>query len=111
MVETLFVQATSAISLHISHILFSVGFAADAVFFTLVPLMPLLLNKVNRLNESRPLEQLLGVQYYVDQQKYYTPIYIHGAQAALIVIFIISTVDIYFMMITQHGSSMFVVLG
>ena len=86
-------------------------FAANIGFYFLAPFIPLLLDKVNPLNETRPLEQLLEVQYYVDPEKYYIPIYIHGAQGALSVVFIILTVDVYFMMITQHACSMFVVLG
>ena len=73
--------------------------------------MPLLMDKLDPLNESRTIEQLLEVEYFVDPEKYFTPIYIHGIQASLTVVLIILTFDVYFLMITQHACSKFVVLG
>ncbi|XP_014212227.1 uncharacterized protein LOC106642064 [Copidosoma floridanum] len=79
--------------------------------FMIVPLLPKLLDYIFPLNESRPMRNLLEVQYYVDVDKYYVHIYFHGVQAAVLVILIILAIDSYFVMIIQHACGMFIVLG
>ena len=77
----------------------------------LEPLAPKLLDLLFPLNESRPLKNLLEVDYLIDMEKYYVSIYFHGMQAAVMVVFTIMTFDTYFVMIVQNSCCMFAVLG
>lgn len=81
------------------------------IIFELTPLFPIFLDKIIPLNESRPLETLLKVEYFVDHNEYYWPIYFHNVQAAAAVIFTTVAIDSYFVMIVQNAISMFIVLG
>ncbi|XP_058804074.1 odorant receptor 63a-like isoform X2 [Phymastichus coffea] len=80
-------------------------------FFCTIPFFPFFMDIISPLNESRPVTNLLQVQYYVDEEQYYIPIYLHGLQAALAVVYTFITFDSYFIMLVEHACGMFSVLG
>ncbi|XP_011687794.1 PREDICTED: uncharacterized protein LOC105449985 isoform X5 [Wasmannia auropunctata] len=62
-------------------IIYASAFYSALVFFMLVPLQPLLLGSSSN-ETTRPL--LHQVEYYIDMEKYYFPILIHGYVTAVI---------------------------
>jgi hypothetical protein len=64
----------------------------------------------NKSNESDPIN-ILEADYYVDPRKYYVYIYIHGLQAAGIVILSYLSWDTCYLTFAQHSCSMFEILG
>lgn len=78
---------------------------------TISPVILKLLDVINPLNESRHSETLLKVDYSVDHDKYYWPIYFHNLQVICSVLFSVVAVDSFFVMAVHSAISMFNVLG
>ncbi|XP_023319400.1 odorant receptor 67c-like [Trichogramma pretiosum] len=84
----------------------------NIMIHTVSPLIPPAVDWFVSGNWSRPEKNLLEVEYLVlDPDEYYTLIYVHGAQAGFLVVFVIVTCDTFFMTITQHSCGMFMLLG
>lgn len=76
------------------------------------PLFPVLLNVIIPLNDSKPSEIKVKVDYLVvDSDEYHWPVHLHCSVVTIIALFIIATVDSYFIMVVQNAISMFEVLG
>ncbi|KAL0102613.1 hypothetical protein PUN28_018125 [Cardiocondyla obscurior] len=74
----------------------------------LVPLQQLLLD--SSLNAStRPL--LHQVEYYIDMEKYYFPILIHGYLTAIICVSISVAADTMYVIVVQHICGLFMIIG
>ncbi|XP_032676032.1 odorant receptor 4-like isoform X2 [Odontomachus brunneus] len=67
------------------------------ILFMLVPLQPLLLGSSN---DTRPL--LHEVNYYIDMDKYYLPILLHGYIMVAIIVTIGVATDTMFVIMVQH---------
>lgn len=80
-----------------------------AIFLAL-PLVPKLLDVIVPLNQSRPSETPIKVEYSFDCKKYYWLIYLHNSLSVWGVVLTIVAVDSYFVMIVQNAVSMFAVL-
>ncbi|KYM98415.1 hypothetical protein ALC62_10874 [Cyphomyrmex costatus] len=76
------------------------------VAFLLMPLQPLILQVTN---VTRPM--LHRVEYYVDMDKYYFPILIHGYFTALICVTSIVATDAIFVIFMQHACGLFIITG
>lgn len=76
------------------------------VIFMLTPLPALILHVAN---ETRPM--LHRVEYYVDMDKYYFPILIHGYLTALICVTSIIATDAMLVIFVQHACGMFIITG
>ncbi|KAL6441728.1 hypothetical protein ACFW04_003671 [Cataglyphis niger] len=68
------------------------------LIFMLTPLPPLILNIANET--SRPMLHI--VEYYVDMDKYYFPILIHGYLTVIICVTSIVSIDAIFVIFVQH---------
>lgn len=73
----------------------------------LTPLPPLILHVANETN--RPM--LHRVEYYVDMNKYYFPILIHGYLTVVICVTSIVATDAIFMIFVQHVCGLFIITG
>lgn len=76
------------------------------VIFMLTPLPTFILHVAN---ETRPL--LHRVEYYVDMDKYYFPILIHGYLTVLICVTSIIATDAILVIFVQHACGMFIITG
>ncbi|XP_019885647.1 odorant receptor 4-like [Camponotus floridanus] len=76
------------------------------VIFMLTPLPALILHVAN---ETRPM--LHRVEYYVDIDKYYFPILIHGYLTVLICVTSIVATDAMLVIFVQHACGMFIITG
>ncbi|XP_025075182.1 odorant receptor 9a-like [Pogonomyrmex barbatus] len=77
------------------------------VVFMLMPFQPLILRMANAT--TRPM--LHRVEYYVDMDKYYFPILIHGYFTAVICVTTIVATDAMFVIFVQHVCGLFIVTG
>lgn len=77
------------------------------VIFMLTPLPPLIFHDANET--TRPL--LHRVEYYVDVDKYYVPILIHGYLTVAICVTSIVATDAIFVILVQHVCGLFIVTG
>ncbi|XP_026826373.1 odorant receptor 13a isoform X2 [Ooceraea biroi] len=78
------------------------------ILFMLVPLQSLLLeSSLNSTN--RPL--LHRVEYYIDMDKYYFPILIHGYLTAIVCISIAIATDTMYVIMVQHVCGLFTIIG
>jgi len=77
------------------------------VVFMLMPFQPLILQVANAT--TRPM--LHRVEYYVDMDKYYFPILIHGYFAAVICVTSIVATDAIFVIFVQHICGLFIITG
>ncbi|KAF3054404.1 Odorant receptor 121 [Nylanderia fulva] len=74
------------------------------IIFMLTPVPPLIFHVAN---ETRPM--LHRVEYYVDMDKYYFPILIHGYLTAVICVTSIVATDAIFVIFVQHVCGLFIV--
>ncbi|XP_029673300.1 odorant receptor 9a-like [Formica exsecta] len=77
------------------------------VIFMLTPLPPLIFHVANET--TRPL--LHRVEYYVDMDKYYFPILIHGYLTVVICVTSIIATDAIFLIFVQHVCGLFIITG
>jgi len=77
------------------------------IVFMLMPFQPLILQVANAT--TRPM--LHRVEYYVDMDKYYFPILIHGYFAAVICVTSIVATDAIFVIFVQHACGLFIITG
>ncbi|KYM86183.1 hypothetical protein ALC53_04150 [Atta colombica] len=76
------------------------------VAFLLMPLQPLILQVTN---VTRPM--LHRVEYYVDMEKYYFHILIHGYFTAIICVTSIVATDAIFVIFMRHACGLFIITG
>uniref|UniRef100_A0ABD2X9P4 Odorant receptor n=1 Tax=Trichogramma kaykai TaxID=54128 RepID=A0ABD2X9P4_9HYME len=94
------------------NIVYALAVFYNIMIHTVSPLIPPVVDWFMSGNWTRPEKNLLEVEYlFLDPDRYYTLIYVHGAQAGFLVVFVIITYDTFFMTITQHSCSMFTLLG
>lgn len=77
------------------------------VVFMLMPFQPLIFRVANAT--TRPM--LHRVEYYVDMDKYYFPIFIHGYFTAIICVTSIVANDAIFIIFMQHACGLFIITG
>jgi len=77
------------------------------VIFVLMPLQPLIFRDANIT--TRPL--LHKVEYFIDMDKYYLPILIHGYFTVVICVTSIIAIDTIFIIFVQHACGLFIVTG
>ncbi|XP_076632319.1 uncharacterized protein LOC143347208 [Colletes latitarsis] len=84
------------------------GFLA---LFAIIPLMPLFLDIVLPLNETRLKQQVFKLNYLVDNDKYFYPIYFHSVWTSFLAVTAIVTIDSMYMLITHHSCGLFAMCG
>ncbi|XP_076169239.1 uncharacterized protein LOC143147668 isoform X2 [Ptiloglossa arizonensis] len=81
------------------------------VFFTLLPLVSPFLDIVLPLNETRLREQVFRLNYLVDGDEYFYPIYFHSIWSSIVSVITIVSVDSVYMVITHHACGLFAICG
>ncbi|XP_076169247.1 odorant receptor 47a-like [Ptiloglossa arizonensis] len=81
------------------------------VLFTMLPLLPTFLDIVLPLNETRLRPQLFKLNYLVDGDEYFYPIYLHSVWSSIVCVVTIVTVDSMNMLITHHACGLFAICG
>lgn len=82
------------------------------VLFLFVPLISPMMDIFLPLNETRPRQQLLNVNYvFFDSRNYFFCVYLQLSWAAIVVSISIVTVDSLLMLIVHHNSGLFIVCG
>ncbi|XP_076632317.1 putative odorant receptor 71a [Colletes latitarsis] len=73
--------------------------------------MPLFLDIVLPLNETRLKQQLFKLNYLVDNDKYFYHIYFHSIWTSALGVAVIVTADSMYMLITHHACGLFAMCG
>ncbi|KYN22098.1 hypothetical protein ALC57_05516 [Trachymyrmex cornetzi] len=84
------------------------AFYSALVLFMLVPLQSLLLGSSSNDTTRLLLHQ---VEYYIDMEKYYLPILIHGYVTAVICVSIAIAADTMYVIVVQHVCGLFMIIG
>ena len=74
-------------------------------------MVPLFLDMIVPMNESRPKNSLYHTQYNVDEDNYFYWIYGHGYISGAMCITIMVSVDTIIMITFQHACGMLKILG
>lgn len=85
------------------------SFYSALVLFMLVPLLQPLLLRSSSNDTARPL--LHRVEYYIDMDKYYFPILIHGYVTAIVCVSIAIAADTMYVIMIQHVCGLFKIIG
>ncbi|KYM96593.1 hypothetical protein ALC62_12720, partial [Cyphomyrmex costatus] len=83
-------------------------FYSALVLFMLVPLQSFLLDSPSNDTTRLLLHQ---VEYYIDMEKYYFPILIHGYITAVICVSIAIAADTMYVIVVQHVCGLFMIIG
>ncbi|XP_072764368.1 odorant receptor 13a-like isoform X2 [Anoplolepis gracilipes] len=89
-------------------IIYASAFYSALILFMLVPLQPLLFQSSSN-NTARPL--LHRVEYYIDMDKYYFPILIHGYVTAIVCVSIAIAADTMYVIMIQHVCGLLKIIG
>ncbi|XP_018360255.1 PREDICTED: uncharacterized protein LOC108759368 [Trachymyrmex cornetzi] len=89
-------------------IIYASAFYSALVLFMLVPLQSLLLGSSSNDTTRLLLHQ---VEYYIDMEKYYLPILIHGYVTAVICVSIAIAADTMYVIVVQHVCGLFMIIG
>jgi len=76
-----------------------------------MPLMPIFLDIVHPLNETRPRIFIISIDWKIDQEKYFVPIYCYLTSIAIAGIIIVIGIDAMHVNYTAHACSLFSIIG
>ncbi|XP_050580540.1 odorant receptor 9a-like isoform X2 [Bombus affinis] len=79
--------------------------------FIIIPLTPVILDIISPLNETRHREQMFRVTYFLDENRYFYPIYFHSLWCAFVITIIAITIDSLYIQIVHHDSALFAICG
>lgn len=96
----------------LSNLFFSGSLLTALILFLLVPLVSPILDVVLPLNETRPRQQLLKINYIIfDDANYFFYVYMQLAWGSIMVVVTIISVDSLYILIIHHNSGLFAVCG
>ena len=84
--------------------------AGNVLVWVAVPLIPIIMDCVAPLNETRENVPMFQTDYKIDPDKYFYAIYSHGLLVTIITVVMFAAVDSMFMSLSQHACAMFEVL-
>jgi len=90
----------------IAAILYSMG-----GIFMMIPLTPIFLDIVCPLNETRPRFLLVIVDWGINQERYFVPIYCYIVGQIVMGIIVVAGVDAMHVNCTAHACSLFLIIG
>ncbi|XP_043511733.1 uncharacterized protein LOC122529552 [Frieseomelitta varia] len=94
------------------HVYFSDIIVSFTALFLMVPLISPILDIVHPLNQTRPRQQLLRVNYiFFNDDDYFFYVYLQLFWGAIIVVFTVIGADWLYMLIIHHNSGLFAVCG
>nr|UEN71214.1 olfactory receptor 31 [Gregopimpla kuwanae] len=92
-------------------VVYSVYMFGGTMLFLSIPLMPIVLDAVVPLNQSRGRIYLFQLEYFVDQDEYYICIMIHACIAIPVGIAIIVACDTMHAVYVHHACGIFATMG
>lgn len=96
----------------LSSLFFSGSLLSALILFLLVPLISPILDIVLPLNETRPRQQLLKINYIIfDDADYFFYVYMQLAWGSIMVVVTIISVDSLYILIIHHNCGLFAVCG
>ncbi|XP_026675078.1 uncharacterized protein LOC108631933 [Ceratina calcarata] len=81
------------------------------IFFLFVPLFPPLMDVILPLNETRQRQQMFRLNYFVDKDEYFYPIYFHCSWCSFLIVIITVAMDSLRMVLVHHACGLFAVCG
>ncbi|XP_072751606.1 odorant receptor 13a-like isoform X2 [Anoplolepis gracilipes] len=81
------------------------------IFYSMIPLTPAFLDIVLPLNESRPRILAIDVDFRVDTEEYFVPIFCYTTAIIVVGISIMVAVDTMHFTCTTHACSLFAIIG
>ncbi|XP_011314697.1 odorant receptor Or2-like isoform X1 [Fopius arisanus] len=87
-----------------------IGIYGTTAVYLVTPLVPIILNIVLPLNESRPHVYVYHTEYFVDQNKYYYPIQLHAYMTIPVSVTCLVAFDQMCAMFIQHACGMLEIL-
>ena len=78
--------------------------------FVSIPITPIILNKIKPINESRPQVFVLGGDFFVDNNKYYSQIYIFDCFCCCVTVLLICAVDSMYATCIEHCLGLFAII-
>ena len=88
--------------------LFSAAYIySTALTFINLPMIPIILDWVAPLNESRPKKPLYIAEYFIDQEKYLYPILAQDYVCSLTCTSMLVIIETMFMVYIQHACGIF----
>lgn len=97
--------------IYVFHLFLTVYSYTILITFLSIPLIPIVLNVMIPLNESRPLIYVYEAEYGIDKDKYYYPILLHNYAACTVNIMIVTSVDTMYIVCVLHACSLFEIVG
>ncbi|XP_057334181.1 uncharacterized protein LOC130673241 [Microplitis mediator] len=91
--------------------IYSSGLSSVAIVYAVVPLVPIFLDIVIPLNETRPKNLPYPTEYFVDIEDNFYALYTHGLIVTPIAFFYFLTFDVFYAGLIQHACSMFTIIG
>ncbi|THK33087.1 uncharacterized protein LOC107040295 [Diachasma alloeum] len=80
--------------------------------FLLIPLVPIIHNFIATQNDSISKQLMFEqVDYLLDTEKYYYPLFIHGYCGTLAFLTVVVAIDTMFMVYVEHACAIFAVVG
>lgn len=80
-----------------------------AFSYVFIPLEPVVMDFISPLNESRRKVFAYYCEYFIDDQKYYWQLFVHGAVAVLTSVNVFCAFDPLYTQCVQHCCALFVV--
>jgi len=79
--------------------------------FILIPLIPIFLDIVCPLNATRPRDFIITIDWKIDQEKYFVPIYCYTLSITVAGIAIVVGIDAMHVNCIAHACGLFSVIG
>lgn len=77
----------------------------------MIPLIPIVLDIVYPLNETRSRFFVITIDWRIDQDKYFMPIYCYNISLIALGIVIVVGIDATYITSTAHACSLFLIIG
>ncbi|KAG5330351.1 OR67A protein, partial [Acromyrmex charruanus] len=81
------------------------------ITYLMVPIKPILLDVILPLNESRPRFFMLSIEYKIDKDKYFVPLFFYNIIVVVTGVAILIGVDAMYVTRTIHACSLFSIIG
>ncbi|XP_033180382.1 odorant receptor 9a-like isoform X1 [Bombus impatiens] len=79
--------------------------------FIVIPLYPAFLDIIIPLNETRQRHQMFRLTYFLDENRYFYPIYFHSLWCSFVTVMIAVTIDSLYIQIVHHDCAIFAICG
>ncbi|KAG5318239.1 OR2A protein, partial [Pseudoatta argentina] len=92
-------------------LIYAVALYSITITYLMVPIKPILLDVILPLNESRPRFFMLSIEYKIDKDKYFVPLFFYNIIVVVTGVAILIGVDAMYVTRTIHACSLFSIIG